>query len=145
MKKIWKFPLFQLNSFFHTFPFLDTFSLLGLGYFWPHFSNKVSPKQTCPTLSYKPCFVDVYADVTLACDDDHQIQAPKNTLFTEFVVIDLGIILEDLASSICSDDSQIKGQKTRILIPFSKRNPKRLMDYGFLLVVNFVQICQAWT
>ena len=62
--------------------------------------------------SYFLCFV--YADVTLACDDDFPIQAPKNTLFTEFAVIGLGIILEDLASSICSDDKRTKGQVTRL-------------------------------
>ena len=79
--------------------------------------TKSVPNKRVHLYFHMPSLVIVDVDVTLACDDDHPIQAPKNTLFTEFVVIGLGIILEDLASSICSDDAQIKGQITTNLIP----------------------------
>ena len=72
------FHLPKLNSFFPSFytSSLDMFCLLGLGYFRPHFSNKVSPKQTC--LTFLPLFFQpsgIYVDVTLACNDDSQTQA----------------------------------------------------------------------
>ena len=50
----------------------------------------------------------------------------------EFDVNDLGIILEDLASSICSDDAQKNRQMTTEIIPFK---PSR--DYRLGNVISF--------
>ena len=72
------------------------FCLLGLGYFWPHFSNKVSPKQTCLTLFFH---------------------------IMEFLINGFAIILEDSASLICSDDQKTKGQLRISLIQCST-NPQ---------------------
>ena len=62
-------------------------------------SNKVSPKQTCLTLSnpHDYSLLLNHVDVTLVHDDDHQIQAPKTLLNMGVHVIILGIILEDSA------------------------------------------------
>ena len=89
------------------------FCLLGLGYFRPHFSNKVSPKQTC--LTFLPLFFQpsgIHVDVTLAYDDDRQIRAHK----MEFPVNSLGIILEDSASLICRDETQEKKDETNFVL-----------------------------
>ena len=68
--------------------------LLSLvGYFDLTLVIKLVPKKRVQLYFHMQCLVDVDVDATLACDDDHPIQAPKNTLFSEFVVIGLGIML----------------------------------------------------
>ena len=81
---------------------------MALGTFDLTLAIKLVPNKRVQLCFLSICFVDVDVDVTLALDDDHPIQAPKNTLFIEFEVIGLGIILEDLASSICKDENQTK-------------------------------------
>ena len=45
--RIWNFPSSISNQFLSSSNSINRFCLLGLGYFWPYFRNKVSPKQTC--------------------------------------------------------------------------------------------------
>ena len=65
-----------------------------VGYFWPHFSNKVSPKLTCLTLFFH---------------------------IMEFLINGFVIILEDSASLICSDDVETNWQKRNTSIPYSNQ------------------------
>ena len=109
-EEVSKFHHPKLNSFspFYTSS-LDMFRLLGLGYFWPHFSNKVSPKQTC--LTFLPLFflptLWNHVDVTLAFDDDRQIQAHKWSFLS--MVWDSSWKIQQ--SLICSDETLIKRTK----------------------------------
>ena len=111
----WKFPIpnstFFHTSFFHIFS-LDTFCLLGLGYFdlTLHFSNKVSPKQTCPTLFPYAMLCRFWC----TCYSFRNI-IPYLILLSIGVLVNvLGIILEDSASLICSDETQKKATERQV-------------------------------
>ena len=121
--KIPTIPPLELVLHHYCYPLIGIFDLTLV--------IKSVPNKRVHLYFHMPSLVIVDVDVTLACDDDHPIQAPKNTLFPEFVVLGLGIILEDLASSICSDENRTKGQVTKKLIPI-------LSAYDFFSVLNFV-------
>merc|ERR1719186_548479 len=79
-----------------------------------YFSNKVSPKQTC--LTFLPLFflptLWNHVDVTLAFDDDHQIQAHKWSFLS--MVWDSSWKIQQ--SLICSDETLIKRTERQNLI-----------------------------
>merc|ERR1719318_1153522 len=93
------FRISSPNSTLLSFPTSPTqtslaFLALGILTLTLHFRNKVSPKQTC--LHHFPSIMKNLNILFL--------------LFEYFVVNGFRIILEDLASSICSDEQKIKGQ-----------------------------------